>query len=65
MAVGRGSGAPWKGHLNPVGGRYPTRQLTFQPEAVEAMRQSDLPVEALDAKGSFKRISERADHNEN
>src|SRR5215469_8017224 len=63
--VGRGSGVPWKGHLDPVGGRKPTRQLTFQPEAVEATRQSDLPVEALDAKGSPGRISERADHNEN
>ena len=54
-----------KGRLYPVGGRYPTRQLTFQPEAVEATSQSDLEVEALDAKGSCKRISERADHNEN
>jgi hypothetical protein len=42
-----------KGRLNPAGGRYPARQLTFQPEAVEAMRQNDLPVEALDAKGSY------------
>jgi hypothetical protein len=42
-----------KGRLYPVGGRYPARQLTFQPEAVEATRQSDLAVEALDAKGSF------------
>ena len=42
-----------KGRLNPVGGRYPARQLTFQPEAVEAMRTSDRPVEALDAKGSL------------
>ena len=25
-----------KGRLYPVGGRYPARQLTFQPEAVEA-----------------------------
>ena len=63
--AGRGSGAPWKGRLNPVGGRYPARQLTFQPEAVEAMGQSDRPIEALDVKGSCKRISERADHNEN
>ena len=54
-----------KGRLNPAGGRYPARQLTFQPEAVEAMRQNDLPVEALDAKGSCQRISERGDHNEN
>ena len=35
-----------------MGGRYPVRQLTFQPEAVEAMRKSDRPIEALDAKGS-------------
>ena len=28
------------------------------------MRKSDRPIEALDAKGSCKRISERADHNE-
>ena len=35
-----------------MGGRYPARQLTFQPEAVEARRQGDLAVEALDAKGS-------------
>jgi hypothetical protein len=34
-----------------VGGRYPIRQLTFQPEAVEATGQRDLGVEALDAKG--------------
>jgi hypothetical protein len=35
---------PWcavKGHLDPVGGRYPTLQLTFQPEAVEAMGQAE------------------------
>jgi hypothetical protein len=32
--------------------RYPVRQLTFQPKAVEATRQGDLPVEALDVEGS-------------
>ena len=40
-----------KGRLDPVGGRYPARQLTFQPEAVEAIRERDQPIEALDAKG--------------
>src|SRR5262249_22267186 len=63
--VGGGAGVAWEGGLEPVGGRKSARQLTFQPEAVEATRQSDLPVEALDAKGSPGRISERADHNEN
>jgi Putative sugar-binding domain len=34
----QGFSAPWKGRVDPVGGRYPTRQLLLQPEAVGAWR---------------------------
>jgi hypothetical protein len=45
-----------------VGGRYPARQLTFQPEAVEATRQGDLAVEALDVKGFYDPVAVAARH---
>jgi hypothetical protein len=42
-----GFSAPWKGRVDPVGGRYPTRQLLLQPEAVGAWRAGNGTARSL------------------
>src|SRR5215471_4861334 len=48
----QGFSAPWKGRVDPVGGRYPTRQLLLQPEAVGAWRTGNGPWRSLRCKRS-------------
>jgi len=46
--------APWKGHVDPVGGSWPTRQLLLQPEAIGAWAAGNGGARGLRCKRSRK-----------
>jgi hypothetical protein len=50
----QGFSAPWKGRVNPVGGRYPIRQQLLQPEAVGAWRAGNGARRSLRCKRTRK-----------
>jgi hypothetical protein len=52
--IAQGFSAPWKGRVNPVGVRYPTRQLLLQPEAVGAWGAGNDATRSLRCKRTRK-----------
>ena len=52
--IAQGFSAPWKGRIDPMGGRYPIRQLLLQPEAVGAWRAGNGATRSLRCKRTRK-----------